>query len=95
MVKPSTPNTESSSDPGNRVSINEKEDLEPALGVQQKDAEGPEIPGLVMNEQVLSKPLMNVSDWNGPDDPDNPHNCVFALLLDVFSYSLLHRVIME
>jgi hypothetical protein len=24
----------------------------------------------------LSSSTMNVSDWNGPDDPDNPHNCV-------------------
>jgi hypothetical protein len=27
-------------------------------------------------EQDASSPSIDYSDWNGIDDPDNPHNCI-------------------
>jgi hypothetical protein len=95
MVKPSIPDAHSSSDLDKRYSINEKEDLESASDLQQQAAEMDAVPVILEKEQAVSKPIINVSDWNGPDDPDNPHNCMCALLVGISVYSLFHRVIME
>ena len=44
---------------------------------QQSMAAEPETP--YQNEKALTSGI-NVSDWNGDDDPDNPYNCMFLLL---------------
>lgn len=55
----------------------EKNDAESGPNDQQETRTGPTPAVNAKQERSLadatSRPEISVSDWNGPDDPDNPH----------------------
>jgi hypothetical protein len=72
----STPDTQSVSDIEKGDSTTEKDEGRDGVHIKPQGAEPTQLPVAGMNEKDTSSPTINVSDWNGPDDPDNPHNCV-------------------
>jgi hypothetical protein len=73
----STPDTQSVSDIEKGDSYTEKDNVKDELQFNSQDAESGRLPAAAgSKEKDIPSPTVNVSDWNGPDDPDNPHNCL-------------------
>ena len=67
------PGTRSLDELEKAVSSHEKHDID-SLSESHQDREK-----MTVDEESAKRPTLstpNCSDWDGPDDPDNPHNCM-------------------
>jgi hypothetical protein len=84
--KHSSPDTQSPSElEKGEQSFGAVEDDHASDEKQQDAAAGPGTPS--ENEKAPMSEI-NISDWHGDDDPDNPYNCMFLLL--TFCSEIMH-----
>lgn len=80
-MKLSTPDTQSLSDIEKGDMDNEKDDIKTKFDNEQQDTGVTPLQATIgkqISKEATPESIMNAFDWNGPDDPDNPHNCQYT-----------------